>query len=53
MRYELGLEIELPIPELLKNLKAVTAINWQKQDSTIDIFKINILEAWLGVKISL
>ncbi len=53
MRYELGLDIELPIPELLKNLKAVSAINWQKQDSSIDIFKINILEAWLGVKISL
>jgi hypothetical protein len=53
MRYELGLDIELPMPELLKNLKAVTAVSWQRQDSTIDIFKINILEAWLGVKISL
>lgn len=53
MGYELGVDIELPISEILENLKAVAAVNWQKQNSTIDIFKIDVLEGWVGFKLGL
>lgn len=50
-RYELGVDFEYPLDSILHNLKTVTSATWQKQDSNIGLFQINVIEVWGGVKI--
>ena len=49
-RYEASIEYEFLLLEQIKNIKAVSSLQWQKQDSNIDLFKSAVYEAWLGFK---
>lgn len=49
-RYEASIEYEFLLLEPLKNLKTVSSLQWQKQDSNIDLFRSEVYEAWLGFR---
>lgn len=49
-RYEASIDYEFLLLEQLKNLKAVSSLQWQKQNSNIDLFRSEVYEAWLGFK---
>lgn len=49
-RYEASIDYEFLLSDALKNLKAVSSLQWQKQDSNLNLFRSEAYEAWMGFK---
>lgn len=50
-RIGLGLDYEWTLGWIGKDWRGIANVNWQNQDSNIELFQTNAVEGWLGVKV--
>jgi len=49
-RLGVGVDYDWPLEVIIHNWRGVAAVKWQNQDSNINLFTMNTLEGWLGVR---